>query len=121
MYLEKFRLGGRTAVVTGAGQGIGLACAEALAEAGAKVVITDRDPAAANKGHASLKAKGHDAEIVIMDVTNSTRVAEVADQLVARYAVGSTRLSAQQLGTTFDEALQLGLKLKPVAHPSAPW
>jgi NAD(P)-dependent dehydrogenase (short-subunit alcohol dehydrogenase family) len=85
MYLEKFRLGGRTAVVTGAGQGIGLACAEALAEAGARVVITDRDPDAANKGLASLKAKGHDAEIVIMDVTNSTRVSEVADQLVTRY------------------------------------
>ncbi|WP_159010896.1 SDR family oxidoreductase [Bradyrhizobium sp. S69] len=85
MYLEKFKLGGRTAVVTGAGQGIGLACAEALAEAGAKVVITDRDPDAANKGHANLKAKGHDAEIVIMDVTNSKRVSEVADQLVTRY------------------------------------
>jgi len=85
MYLEKFRLGGRTAVVTGAGQGIGLACAEALAEAGARIVITDRDPDAADKGYASLKAKGHDAEIVIMDVTNSGRVSEVADQLVTRY------------------------------------
>ena len=85
MYLEKFKLGGRTAVVTGAGQGIGLACAEALAEAGAKVVITDRDPVAADKGYASLKAKGHDAEIVIMDVTDSARVSEVADQLAARY------------------------------------
>jgi NAD(P)-dependent dehydrogenase (short-subunit alcohol dehydrogenase family) len=85
MYLEKFRLDRKTAVVTGAGQGIGLACAEALAEAGAKVVIADRDPDAAETGRASLKAKGLDAEIVIMDVTNSARVSEVADQLASRY------------------------------------
>jgi NAD(P)-dependent dehydrogenase (short-subunit alcohol dehydrogenase family) len=85
MYLEKFKLGGKRAVVTGAGQGIGLACVEALLEAGAKVVIADRDRGAAEKGHASLKAKGYDAEIVNMDVTNSTVVSEVADQLVARY------------------------------------
>ena len=84
MYLEKFKLGGKTAVVTGAGQGIGLACAEALTEAGAKVVIADRDPDAAGKGQASLKAKGYDAEIVIMDVTDSTGISEVADKLVAR-------------------------------------
>ena len=34
MYLEKFKLGGRIALVTGAGQGIGLACAEALGGGG---------------------------------------------------------------------------------------
>jgi NAD(P)-dependent dehydrogenase (short-subunit alcohol dehydrogenase family) len=83
MYLEKFRLGGRTAVVTGGGQGIGLACAEALAEAGAKVIIADRDPNAAETGAAGLRAKGFDAEAVIMDVTDSARVSEVADQLAA--------------------------------------
>src|SRR5215468_3591130 len=39
MYLEKFNLAGRLAIITGGAQGIGLACAEALAEAGAKVVV----------------------------------------------------------------------------------
>jgi NAD(P)-dependent dehydrogenase (short-subunit alcohol dehydrogenase family) len=85
MYLEKFRLDRKTALVTGAGQGIGLACAEALAEAGARVVIADRDLKVAEAGLASLKAKGFDAEIVTMDVTDSKRVSEVADQLASRY------------------------------------
>ena len=85
MYLEKFKLDRKTAVVTGAGQGIGLACAEALAEAGARVVIADRDPKAAETGCASLKAKGLNAEIVILDVTDPGRVSEVADQLASRY------------------------------------
>jgi NAD(P)-dependent dehydrogenase (short-subunit alcohol dehydrogenase family) len=85
MYLEKFKLDRKTALVTGAGQGIGLACAEALAEAGARVVIADRDPKLAETGCASLKAKGLNAEIVIMDVTDSKRVSEVADKLATRY------------------------------------
>ena len=85
MYLEKFRLGGRVAVVTGGGQGIGLACSEALGEAGARIIIADRDLQTAETGCATLRAIGYDAEIVIMDVTDSGRVSEVADQLAAKY------------------------------------
>jgi NAD(P)-dependent dehydrogenase (short-subunit alcohol dehydrogenase family) len=85
MYLEKFRLPGKTAVVTGAGQGIGLACAEALAEAGARVVIADRDAEAAQSARAGLKGKGYDIEVALLDVTDSARVTEAADELAARY------------------------------------
>jgi len=35
MFLKKFKLDGQTALVTGGGRGIGLACSQALAEAGA--------------------------------------------------------------------------------------
>src|SRR6266850_706486 len=85
MYLEKFKMEGRTAVVTGGGQGIGLACAEALGEAGATIVVSDRDPKMAESGAAGLKAKGYAAEAVTMDVTDSAHVSEVADQLAARH------------------------------------
>src|ERR1700687_3071865 len=85
MYLEKFKLERKTALVTGAGQGIGLACAEALAEAGAKGVIADLSPRPAETVCASLKVKGLNAETVIMDVTYPDRVTEIADQLASRY------------------------------------
>ncbi|MGJ5175910.1 SDR family NAD(P)-dependent oxidoreductase [Bradyrhizobium oligotrophicum] len=85
MYLEKFKLDGKTALVTGGGQGIGLACVEALAEAGARVVIADRDAKAAADGQAAMKAKGFATETALMDVTNSAQVTAVADDLVARY------------------------------------
>src|SRR5262245_17877792 len=85
MYLEKFKLGGRVALVTGGGQGIGLACAEALAEAGAKVIIADMNPKTADAGRVQLKHAGYDIDTVILDVTDSARVAAAADELVARY------------------------------------
>src|SRR5262245_27495077 len=85
MYLDKFRLDGRVAIVTGAAQGIGLGCAEALAEAGAQVVIADRDTAAADAGRSVLKAKGYNALVVGLDVTDSKQVAAVAAELIARF------------------------------------
>jgi NAD(P)-dependent dehydrogenase (short-subunit alcohol dehydrogenase family) len=85
MYLEMFRLDGRSALVTGGGQAIGLACVEALAEAGAKVVIADYNARIAEEGRAAMKAKGFDVEVAIMDVTNSARVDEVADDVVRRH------------------------------------
>jgi NAD(P)-dependent dehydrogenase (short-subunit alcohol dehydrogenase family) len=85
MYLDMYKLDGRVAVVTGGGRAIGLAIVEALAEAGAKVIIADHDLAVAEEGLATLRAKGLDAEIVLMDVTDSEQVNTVADELVARH------------------------------------
>jgi NAD(P)-dependent dehydrogenase (short-subunit alcohol dehydrogenase family) len=84
MFLEKLRLDGRVAVVTGGGRGIGLACCEALAEAGARVVIADIDMDVVEEGRSYLKSKGLSAEAVPLDVTDSQAVTQLADSLVGR-------------------------------------
>jgi NAD(P)-dependent dehydrogenase (short-subunit alcohol dehydrogenase family) len=84
MYLEKFNLKGRNAVVTGGGRAIGLACATALAEAGAYVVIADRDANVCEEGKASLAKLGYSAESIVLDVTDSAAVNAAADALNAK-------------------------------------
>ena len=84
MYLQKFNLDGRTALVTGGGRGIGLACAGALGEAGAKVIVADIDAQICADGLAALKAKGIAAASVIVDVTDAEAVTGVADHLNGR-------------------------------------
>ena len=81
MYLEKYNLKGRLAVVTGGGQAIGLACVEALSEAGAKVVIADYNAKAAEEGRDAMKARGYACEIAIVDVTDSTGIEALAHRL----------------------------------------
>jgi NAD(P)-dependent dehydrogenase (short-subunit alcohol dehydrogenase family) len=83
-YLAKFRLDGRVAFVTGGARGIGLAIAEALAEAGARVTIGDRDQVAVDEARTALQAKGFAVDGVTLDVTDSKVVRAVADALVER-------------------------------------
>jgi NAD(P)-dependent dehydrogenase (short-subunit alcohol dehydrogenase family) len=85
MYLERFSLSGRNAVITGGGRGIGLACADALAEAGATVIIADRDPEIAETGLAFLEKKGYRARAVILDVTDSRGVDEAAGRIASSH------------------------------------
>lgn len=64
-----FRLEGRRAVVTGAGRGIGLAAAAALAEAGAHVTLVARTQQEIQSGAEAIVAQGGKAEWAILDVT----------------------------------------------------
>ncbi len=77
-YLDKYDLGGRIAVITGGGRGIGHACAEALAQAGARIVLLERDEAAGRDGAASLVAAGADASWRLVDVTDPAALDEAA-------------------------------------------
>jgi NAD(P)-dependent dehydrogenase (short-subunit alcohol dehydrogenase family) len=69
------RLDGRRALVTGAGRGLGLAAAAALAGGGAEVVLCARTEAEVEAAAAALRAAGHRARALVLDVTDSAAVA----------------------------------------------
>ncbi len=85
MYMRKLRLDGRIAVVTGGGGGIGLACGQALAEAGAHVVVAEIDAARGEEGVAAIAQAGGSAEFVTLDVRDTVSVDAAAEMLVARH------------------------------------
>jgi len=64
-----FRLDGKVALITGAGHGMGLGAARALAGQGATVVVNDIDPARASNAAESLRAAGLKAAPAPFDVT----------------------------------------------------
>src|SRR5436309_507347 len=83
--LERFRLDGRVAVVTGGGQGIGRAYAHALGEAGAAVAIADLSSDTANAVVAELKAKNVDAIAIKVDVTKADQVQAMIDAILQKW------------------------------------
>jgi len=69
-----FRLDGRRALVTGAGRGIGLAAAAALAEAGAHVTLAARTGEEVAQAAAAIRARGQAAAALTLDVTDLAAV-----------------------------------------------
>ncbi len=75
MSLSLFSLQGKVALVTGSGQGIGLAIAEGLSEAGAHVVLNGRDRAKLERAGDMLARAGRKVSISTFDVTDHEAVA----------------------------------------------
>jgi 7-alpha-hydroxysteroid dehydrogenase len=77
MILDRFRLDGKVAIVTGAGRGIGRAIAEALAEVGADVVCAARTPEQIEDTAAAVRCFGRRAVAVPCDVTERAQLEHV--------------------------------------------
>ena len=82
MVLERFRLDGRVAVVTGAGRGIGAASALALAEAGADVVLAARTEEQLREVAKQVEDSGRRAVVVAADLSDTEQTAALAQTAV---------------------------------------
>lgn len=70
------RLDGTVAVVTGAGRGIGRACAMALAEAGAETVLMSRSADELEALAETIRGEGGTARVMVCDVTDTSQIEE---------------------------------------------
>jgi NAD(P)-dependent dehydrogenase (short-subunit alcohol dehydrogenase family) len=72
--MKLFDLAGRTALVTGATQGLGLAIGQALASHGARLIVSDRDAAACDRTATELQRAGHEAMAISADLARAEAI-----------------------------------------------
>jgi NAD(P)-dependent dehydrogenase (short-subunit alcohol dehydrogenase family) len=83
--LDKFRLDGRRALVTGGSRGLGRAMAQALAEAGADLVLAGRDADTLRQAQAELSALGRRIDAVQADLTDPAAVERFCAAVLAEH------------------------------------
>ena len=123
MNLPMFDLSGRTAIVTGGGRGIGKGICLALAQAGANIVVANRDTATAAETVREVEALGRKSIAIQTDVCQSTQVENLVNKTVEVFgtldilvnnAGGTTReMRVPPLQVTeqiWDDAIDLNLK-----------
>ena len=100
--LERFRLAGKVALVTGAGQGIGRGYAHALGEAGAAVAVVDVDAPRAREVAEELQAKGVDSLAVTADVTRPENVQAMVDTVMKKWGTLTIGVNNAGIGQWID-------------------
>jgi NAD(P)-dependent dehydrogenase (short-subunit alcohol dehydrogenase family) len=96
---QLFDLKGQVALVTGGSRGLGLQMAEALGEAGAKVMLTARKAAELEEAAAHLSARGIDARWIAADASKPEDVQRVVDETMQR--VGRIDILINNAGATW--------------------
>jgi NAD(P)-dependent dehydrogenase (short-subunit alcohol dehydrogenase family) len=102
------RLTGKVAIVTGAAGGIGAVTAESLAREGARVVVSDIDPAGAERQAAHIRALGAEALGCAADIADEAAVQRLVESTVDRFGrldVLHNNAAATHLGGTVDVAV----------------
>jgi NAD(P)-dependent dehydrogenase (short-subunit alcohol dehydrogenase family) len=111
-----FRLDGKRALVAGASSGIGLACAAALAEAGAEVLLLARREAELAEAVGTIRAGGGRAEARVLDVTDLAATAALVqaegpfDVLVNAAGLARHGPALDTTPADYDAALNLNLR-----------
>lgn len=93
-------LEGRTALITGASQGIGRACALALAAAGVRVALAARNEAKLNEVAAEIATAGGTAAVFTLDISSEDSIKACAKAAIAHF--GSIEIVVNNAGITRD-------------------
>nr|XP_046240703.1 short chain dehydrogenases/reductase notP' isoform X2 [Scatophagus argus] len=100
--LDRMRLDGKVAYVTGSGQGIGRAFAHALGEAGAKVAVVDMDQEKAEAVAKELFLKGINAIAITADISKSDDVQRMIDSIISKW--GAIHIACNNAGINMNSA-----------------